>query len=174
MPVYRVRVPTDWKRRDPPDLESIVDTKKALCEFSIQGTSIRIAIHNFPSQHIPPIAQVNRWKRQFSSLDHANSTIEPQSFGGFSGLLFEGTGLMENKSTTIMGWAMQLAPEHSSVLSLPIGKSPPLDNPLYLKQMRADYTIKIVGTAQDMLEYRSKLIAFAHTFELIFGIPVSS
>lgn len=158
--IYRIKAPNDWTRKDPSPDESIVDSKKSLCEFNIPG-GIRIAIHNFPSERqddrVPPGAQITRWKRQFDQLDPTSLSIVPQSFGGFSGFLFEGSGLMNGERITMMGWAMQIAPEHY--------------RHLHSNQMRGDYTIKATGPAVAMREHHQAIIAFARTFELIQEIP---
>ncbi len=173
-PIYRAKAPGSWQRKDPQSEESIQDSKKALCEFLINNPdgSIRITIHNFPSNQaesrIPPNAQVARWKRQFSQLDAANTLIDQKSWGGFFGLYFEGKGVIEGKSVLVMGWAMQLAPEHYSTLDAAI------EDKVFLKQLRAEYTIKAVGSPQSMEYHRQQIHDFARTFELIEDIPAPS
>lgn len=103
--LYRVQVPNNWIRKDPMVNESIVDTTKSICEFYIEEKDkrIRITIHNFPveqrEQRVPPIAQLTRWKRQIIDLDPTSVVISPQSFGGFVGFLFEGTGRKQDEET---------------------------------------------------------------------------
>jgi hypothetical protein len=176
--IYRAQVPADWRRQIPHSQESIADTTKSLCEyiiFSETGGQIRITIHNFPmeqSDRIPPSAQITRWKRQFSKLDPMSVFIIPQSFGGFAGVLFEASGEMDNIEQTVLAWAMQLGPEHYSTLSMKINLHP--EQAEYLKQMRADYTIKAKGP-KDLIEKHKKSIqTFAHSFELIEEIPIST
>jgi len=172
-PIYRVRIPDNWVRRDPLPTESLKDTTKALCEFLIYepGESIRIAIHNFPSetmeQRIPPFAQVERWKQQFAALYSAESSFEPQAFNGYSGQLFIGKGLLEGKESMVMGWALQVAPEHYRTLSSPENEN----NIPSFKQMRADVTIKASGPKAFMEKHEAKIRAFARSFELIEEIP---
>lgn len=173
-PVYRVKVPLDWIRQDPEPTESILDSTKALCEFWIVDDSgidsnnkIRIAIHNFPTermdQRTPPIAQINRWKRQFTSLASIDTKISPQAFSGYSGMLFEGSGMIKGAQTTVLAWSMQMAPEHYRNINL---ENNPLGN-----QMRADFTIKASGPTSLLLKHKSAIVAFANSFELIEDIP---
>lgn len=174
-PIYRANVPSKWIRHTSLN-ESIADTKKAICEFSIedQGRQIRITIHSFPSQtideRIPPAAQIARWKRQLDPLDLASVNVVPQSHGGFAGFLFEGSGILNNEQTTILGWSMQLAPEHYRHL-IPGNNT---DEANLLRQMRSDYTIKAVGPYDLVAKYKRSIMAFADSFELIQEIPTSS
>jgi hypothetical protein len=166
--IYRVDVPSDWEQVNPLAGESLTDTTKSLCEFFIrdQPHTIRIAIHNFPTenmeQRIAPMAQIARWKKQFTKLDSTSVTVTPQAFGGFSGFLFEGTGLLKDQPTAMMGWSMQMAPEHYRKLQ---------DREEKQTQMRADYTIKITGPTEAVKKFRSLIVAFARSFELIDDIP---
>lgn len=174
--IYRAKVPTDWLRQDPPQKESIADTKKSICEFLIKedGDSIKITIHNFPThsieERIPPIAQVNRWKRQFESIDPAGMEVKPQAFGGFVGLFFEATGTMQGKSITVLGWSMQLAPEHYRSFAWEYYRE---KDPKFL-QMNADYTIKVLGNPSLVAKYKQQITKFARSFELIEEIPTRS
>lgn len=175
--VYRAKVPNSWLRQDPSPQESIVDTKKSLCEFTISESagSIRITIHNFPSEtqsaRIPPASQIARWKRQLSNLDLTRTIVHVESWGGFAGLFFEGIGQMDGHPATVLGWAMQLTPEHYTKLSIPHAHNPQLSNERYLQQMRSDYTIKAVGSPEMIDKHRQEITNFAHTFELIHDIP---
>lgn len=169
-PLYRARVPTGWERKDPAPGESLADTMKALCEFHFAegGQSVRITIHNFPADNfdarIPPGAQVARWKRQFAALNPTDAVVVPQSHGGFAGLLLEATGTMDGKAMTMLGWSMQLAPEHYRVLMVL--------NDRYSRQMAADYTIKAIGDQELIKIKRDQIIDFANSFELVKEIPV--
>lgn len=171
--VYRIKVPKIWIQQNPSSNESIADTTKAITEFFIHEgpAKIRIAIHNFPSnkleQRIPPIAQISRWKKQFQSLNEASISIKPQAFGGYSGLLFEATGQMQGAQTSILGWVLQLTPEHYRNLSLPVHQSIAQRH----RQMRGDVTIKAVGPADLMAKYRENIMAFARSFQLIDDMP---
>lgn len=167
LPIYRVKVPKTWQCRLPSPDESIADTTKPLCEFFIregEQQEIRITIHQFPTEKIddrtPPQAQISRWKQQFDQLDQNALFIIPQSFSGFVGLLFEASGIMKGKETTVMGWSMQIAGEHYHRMSDHV-----------LKEMRADVTIKVVGPKTLVSKYRPQLVAFGRSFELIQEIP---
>ena len=174
--VYRVKTPFEWTRRDPLPTESLADTTKPLCEFFIcEGLhKIRITIHNFPSNHlkerIPPSAQIARWQHQFQTLNPEECSVIPQAFSGFSGLLFQGTGMMNGALTTVLGWSMQLAPEHYQTLYYPETS----DEKKRYEQMRADFTIKVVGPEELMKKHSRTLMAFARSFELIEDIPLRS
>lgn len=171
--VYRLKVPKNWIQQHPHPHESIVDTTKAIAEFFITdgNEKIRIAIHNFPSnsmdERVAPMAQISRWKKQFQSLQQASVSIIPQAFGGYSGFLLEATGQMHGVTTSILGWALQLAPEHYRALSQLV---PPTIAQRH-RQMRGDVTIKTVGPAQLMDKYREEIISFARSFQLIDDIP---
>ena len=183
--VYRIRAPTDWIRRDTFPEESLLDTKKSICEFLIPhgNESIRITIHNFPSesidQRIPPAAQVARWQRQFEIMYPEESGITPQAFSGYTGLKFKGVGRLKpeinnapstQQDTTVVGWSLQIGKDHYRTLSHP---PKPSENNLY-REMRADVTIKAQGSKELMQEHEEDIITFARSFELIEEIPSSS
>ena len=138
-PIYHVRVPQEWKRIDPVYGESIADSTKPNCTFVIDD--LHIVIHSFPGVNIPPGAQVARWKRQYP-----DATVRPSTQSGFSGLFFE--------APTVLGWAMQIAPEHAQTLR----REP---------QRCADWTIKATGSAASLTRHRAALLSFAQSFELI-------
>jgi len=153
-PLYRARVPLDWKRVDPKG--SIVDTTLPIVEYWIEN-EVHITVHNFPSERleerIPPMAQVARWRRQIGDLVPEEEMVKPVSHGGFAGYSFEAPG--------VMGWALQLDQEHYRVLSQ--RNSDP--------QMKADVTIKVVGPPHLCQIHRRDIIDFANSFELIQEIP---
>ena len=167
--LYRALVPFNWVRKDPPVTESIADTTKSICEFYIQdeGQTIRLTLHSFPimqsNQRIPPPAQIARWKRQFEELDLLATHVLPDSHGGFSGLYFEGQGILQGQPTKVMGWSMQLASSYERKLS---HERDPHD-----RCKRADYTIKASGPPALMDQHRAALLAFARSFELIDELP---
>ena len=171
-PVYRAKVPLAWKRIDPLVTESNQDTTKPLVEYVILegSSSISITIHNFPSEkieeRIPTQAQVARWKRQLSDSDD-NIVILPEAYGGFSGYRFSGSGKLKDEEVSVLGWAMQLAPEHYRRLQTQ-GKD---EEKHFFNQMRSDYTIKAVGPSSMVSEHAPDIVAFAHSFELIQEIP---
>lgn len=181
--LYRARMPESWISRDPLHDETLTDTTKAICEFIIRDDNdhngngrnnlIRISIHNFPSDtmedRIPPAAQVSRWQRQFDTLPNT-STITPQAFSGYSGLLFSGKGILQGKETMMLAWSLQLAPEHYRALAHP---STPEETAIF-RQMRADITIKAVGPQPLMEKHQASIAAFARSFELIEEVPSRS
>lgn len=158
-PLYQMRIPEKWEQVDDPIESDIQDTKLPIAEYAIveNGHRIRITVHSFPSQRaddrVPPNAQITRWKQQIEELDPASVIIKPQTFSGYVGQLFEGTG----KEIAVMGWVLQIAPEHY----------PQLHDP----QQRADITIKAVGSIDLVKKHRFDIIATARTFELIDEIP---
>lgn len=169
--LYRALVPSHWIRQDTSPSESTVDTTKSICEFYIHENdqSIRLTIHTFPiipgQMRIPPRAQIARWKRQFEELNLLATQVNPDSYSGFSGLFFEGEGILNGKPTKMMGWSMQLASVYERQLSQ---ARKPLD-----RCKCADYTIKASGSPEMMNKHRTALLAFARSFELIDELPFS-
>ncbi len=155
-PVYRAKVPVGWIRLDPQG--SIRDTTEPNVSFLIED-SLTVTVHTFPSEgleeRIPVAAQIERWKRQSGA-----TTVTPISHGGFAGLSLEGP--------SILAWSMQLDLEHYQVLSFLA--SSPLEEE-HFKQMRADYTIKAMGSPELIERYKEELHFFAGSFELIQEIP---
>ena len=157
--IYRIKSPKEWKIVHPEKNEDLSDSKKSVCEFLIQDElgDIKITIHNFTSksleERIPPQAQIMRWKNQFEELDNESVTINTQSFAGFTGLLFEATGKLNGHKQTMICWSMQIAKEHYRTLQN--------------EQMKADYTIKIVGFEKVVKDKITEIIKFARSFELI-------
>lgn len=162
---YHVNVPTSWKQVTS---DASKDTTKPIAEFLIENPqgSIRITIHNFPwssfDQRIPPIAQINRWKSQIKGTSSETAVAHD----GFAGYFLETTGDLEGKPTTVLGWAMQLAPEHFHAITS--------HQPKGYDQLRADYTIKAVGPTPLMSNYLHSIQAFADSFRLIQEIPSQS
>jgi len=177
--IYRAKVPVHWVRVVPLSTESLLDTMKPLSEFLIKddaGTGqVKIAIHNFPSDHlnarIAPMAQILRWKKQFSSLDPTSEQLIPQAFGGFSGFLFVGSGTLSGQEnlSMMLAWTMQIYPEHYQSLSLAFPGNEGFDR---VRQMRADYTLKVTGPKQLVEKNREAIMSFATSFELIHEIPL--
>jgi hypothetical protein len=167
--LYRAHVPFHWRRKDPPIGESIADTTQSICEFYIQedDQTIRITIHTFPimpnAKRIPSQAHVMRWKRQFEELDVLATHVLPESHGGFSGLYFEGQGLLQKQTVKVIAWSMQLASLYEQQLNL---EKHSLD-----RYKRADYTIKASGPPPLMDQHRAAILAFARSFELIDELP---
>ncbi len=165
-PVYRARVPYHWKRVDPLPSVSNADTTKPLVEFWIDD-QVSVNVHNFPSdsleERIPPAAQVARWRKQLVGLNPKEAVVKPISRAGFAGLFFEGQG----HDVLVMAWSLQLDAEHYRVLL----KGENRENGDFLKQMRADVTIKVVGPPDVVESYQDELMDFAGSFELIQEIP---
>jgi hypothetical protein len=169
--IYRAKVPASWQRITPPPSESIFDSRKPLSEFLIrsedENSSLRLTLHNFPTnsieQRVPPSAQICRWKRQFDYLDAVSINITPESRGGFAGLFFEASGIQNGIPMAVIGWSMQLTPEHYRTLAHSTHE--------ISTQMQSDYTLKAVGSPDSILKHKNSLIAFAHSFELIHEIP---
>ncbi|HRD55753.1 MAG TPA: hypothetical protein PLC42_05080 [Parachlamydiaceae bacterium] len=161
-PLYRIKAPKEWLVKKPNVTEDLQDTTKPLIEFIIQEGSQKahITIHNFPSDsietRIPPVAQIMRWKKQFDSLNPASIHEKPQNFSGFTGVFFEGSGLMNKEETTLLSWSMQVGSMHYGAL----------EN----KERRASFTIKAVGAPFLMKKNKKEIIAFAKSFELIDDI----
>ena len=168
IPVYRARVPASWEARVTADLKTLADTTKPNAEFFIRDgeRQVRLVIHTFPSEslerRIPPQAQVARWERQFSTLNPISIVKEPKARGGFAGLYFEAEGTLTASAAPIrvMGWAMQLDQEHYHVLTY-----------RGLKNLSADYTLKVTGDPSLMEGHREEIEVFARSFELIQEIP---
>lgn len=174
-PVYALQVPSDWICQDRAS-DWMRDTTKPICELFIQDAEgrIRITIHNFPSlkmeDRIPPMAQILRWKRQLTNIDQTTLEIIPQAYAGFVGFLFMGSGMLKEEPSAVMGWSMQIAPEHYRALTKMFG----LSGDPYFQQMQADYTIKATGSKRLIKKYKQAIIAFARSFELIEEIPTFS
>lgn len=171
--VYRVKAPQSWTYHAP-IFETLSDTTKPIGEFVIDDgkESVLITIHNFPSvsqkDRIPPQAQISRWQRQFENLDSSSMNITPQSFSGFVGMLFEGTGSIKGDPASMLAWSMQLAPEHYLTLQYPYNAAQAEKFPC----MCADITIKAVGSPEMIQQYKDDIVQFARTLELIEEIPV--
>jgi hypothetical protein len=166
--IYQMKLPVNWIHQTT-DNQTLSDTTLPIAEFYIRENddSIRITLHNFPvdqmENRIPPIAQLNRWKGQFVKLDQSSLIIKPQSFAGYQGLYFEALGELKNQQTRVIGWSMQLAPEHFRVLSR---LTPKIIEKRH-HQMRGDITIKAVGPDDLMKKNKNELITFARSFKLI-------
>lgn len=161
IPLYQVKIPETMKIYSPEAETSLTDSRLPLLECRI-GDTVRIVFHNFPAydleQRIPPQAQIERWKKQLKDINPASIIVTPQAFSGYSGLLFEAEG----KESAVMGWALQIGPDHYRNLS----------NAQLPEQMKADITIKATGSPLEIAQYRRMLISLARSFELIEEIPV--
>jgi hypothetical protein len=162
-PLYRAKMPPGWRYQRP---EAVTDTTQAIAEFYDPSGSIRFTFHNFPTdKQVPPMAQIQRWKQQFDQLP--SSVVKPQSFAGFVGYLFEATGTFDGEAKTVLGWAMQLAPEHAQHLQAPTSH----EEALRFKEMGASFTLKAVAPPALMESHKRSLLAFARSFELVSELP---
>lgn len=172
--IYEIDVPFDWVCIEPPISDALHDTKKPIYEFIIENVDdeaedVHITIHNFPNnsieERVPPSAQITRWKQQFTILEEANSQVSKQSFGGFSGLKFQGVGKIKEEDKMMIGWIMQLPQEHYYALGFPEKNRTQLDN------LRADYTIKVVGPPELVKKHQKSIDNAMQTFRLHKEIP---
>ena len=154
-PTYRAKVPSGWKRVEPEG--TIEDTTLPNVTFLI-GEEIHLYVHTFPTQsleeRIPPQAQITRWVRQIGEQPHQ---VTPIGHGGFAGLQLE--------SADVLARSLQLDLEHYQTLSFLASTK---EEEEYYKQMRADYTIKVVGPYE---KHREEIDLFANSFELIQELP---
>lgn len=168
-PIYRVKIPKEWKEIALDPLTNLSDTTKPLAQYEIHENShtIEIVIHNFPfNKQIAPQLQVERWQRQFDARSPFYCCSTPQAFSGYVGLLFEGEGIVQDRPLKVMAWALNIGLMHYRTLfSLP--------SPLN-QQKSADVTIKVSGPPEMMQKHKAAILAFARTFELIEEIPLRS
>lgn len=165
VPLYRIIRPLHWKKNEFSEGQSYQDTKLPIAEFLIQEElTVRITVHNFPPRQnegkIPPLAQIERWKRQFEEPPPFQS-ITPQSFSGYMGFLYEGRGIIEGENAAVLGWALQIGAEHERILS----------KHKFPEEMRADITIKVKGPIEMVERHRPEIVTFARSFELLEEIP---
>lgn len=159
IPLYRIKANKNWVVKTKGLQADLSDTKKPLIEFTIQekDKNIHITIHNFPSKHkgtlIPPSAQIFRWKSQFEMLDASTISEKPQNFAGYTGLLFEASGIINKKETSILAWSLQIGKNHYDVLES--------------ENKRGDCTIKAIGDTSLIKKHKKEIISFARSFELI-------
>lgn len=168
--VYKAKLPLAWHVKERED-SSTSDSKIPLATFFNHNNSVKITVHNFPSNHlkerIPPSMQVDRWQKQFDSIDPVRLSIKQIASNGFQGLFFEAEGLMGEEKVTILAWALQLHPPYYSHLNTKKMLSKNKEEIHYLKQMQADYTIKAIGSTESMNQCKEEILFFAKHFELI-------
>lgn len=171
IPIYRAKMPHSWRVFLPDSEDYFQDTTLPIlsCTVPCREGEINITIHNFPTHSIegsvPAHLQLRRWHNQFSSVDPASLNHTPIAYGGFTGYLFEATGTIKNQMSSVLAIAMQIIPEHYRML-----QNNPLKEQEYM-QMRADYTIKAVGSPEAIASKREEILLFAESFELIHPIP---
>ncbi len=171
-PIYIVNVPDNWKRLDP-STTSLGDTRVPLVTyiFSENKETFTITIHNFPLQDIqdqvPAYAQVERWKRQFDSLDQGETELVKISYAGYTGLFFKGIGIYKGNQEMMLAWSLLISPENFRALIHP-------DSPAFktiYDQMRSDITIKVLGPVDIVSKHRDEIEKFASSFHMIQEIP---
>jgi hypothetical protein len=163
-PVYQAKVPLTWKRIDPLEKESLLDTTKPIVSFVIDQDVV-LNVHNFPAdsleERIPPTAQIERWHAQ---LKPQQSKVEPIGHGGFTGLYFEG----KSENVSLLAWSLQLDIEHFQYLHF---LAATVEEEEHYKQMAADYTIKVYGPSAQLEKHLEEFFLFSNSFELIQEIP---
>lgn len=167
--LYRAKVPVSWTRED--SRESVMDSRKPICAFLIGDAHdpVHLTIHTFTfesfEQRIPPAIQVARWKRQFDDLDSSTLIVDQRSYGGFTGLSLQACGRIKDADTAVIGYSMQLAPQHWMAL-----QNEHSDQYKH-KQMSADYTLKAIGSPASIARWKDEIELFANSFELIDEVP---
>jgi hypothetical protein len=81
---------------------------------------------------------------------------------------------MNDREEGMLGWAMQLAPEHYATLTAAKNKALQLEESEEINQMRADFTIKATGPKPLIKLHKDAINNFARSFELINSIPQTS
>jgi hypothetical protein len=104
---WQIRVPPDWVTKPLP--EDLTDTRLPNKEYEIAG-EVSVFIHSFP-MHIPPAAQVERWKRQFDE----EQKVSRVAFSGYLGLLFDA----RSKDQRVIAYALEL-PTRSSAITIKV------------------------------------------------------
>lgn len=168
-PLYRVKLPAEWKEIGIDPLVDLADSTQPIAQYELHEgcNKIQVVIHNFPfNDQIAPQLQVERWQKQFNPDFPLHYNSVPQAFSGYTGLLFEGTGRIKNSAQKVMAWALNIGTVHYRTF---------LSNPSALNlQKRADVTIKINGPPELMQKHKATILEFARSFELIEEIPTRS
>ncbi len=160
-PVYRMVIPEGWDIALPSADLPLIDTTEPL--LTLKKDDITVTFHSFPlqqiDQQIPPIAQIERWKKQFRELYEITVVITPFSVSGFTGLQFEATGISKGEETGMLAWSMNLSRDFFPKL------------PHEAFQEKGDWTLKAVGPIDAIQLNRSDLLSLARSLELIREIP---
>lgn len=163
-PLYQVKVPLAWKRVDPSESDSLLDTKKPIVTFIIEQ-NLHLVVHNFPSQsieeRIDPSAQIERWAAQLKGGVWRSERV---GHDGFSGFYFEGN----LESNRVCAWSLQLDAEHYQTLHF---LAATVEEEEHYRQMGADYTVKVSGPAALIEKYKDEIALFVTSFQLIQEIP---
>jgi hypothetical protein len=169
LPLYRARMPRGWHILPQKSAEGVQDTTVPIAEFAIEESleAIQITVHNFfvekREMRIPKEAQISRWQKQFSSIEHETMQISPQAFSGFTGLLLDCCGMQKGKEVRILAWILQLADVHWQTLDL---SDAPLD------EKKADVAIKVVGTEEAIAKHEKEIFSFVRSFECQAAFPM--
>ncbi|MCB1149536.1 MAG: hypothetical protein KDK48_05160, partial [Chlamydiia bacterium] len=143
-----------WTLEPAPPHEDLSDTRKPLCV--LKSGSIVIYVHNFPydslDERIPPEAQIARWERQSGKA----LEVKKIQSGGYYGLQILAPGVLAR--------AMQLDAEQFQHLIIGSEKR-------FLRQMRADYTLKAVGPADEIEQMYDEIHRLFDSFELQQELP---
>jgi len=163
-PVYQAKIPLMWKRVDPSENESLLDTTKPIVSFRVDKEVV-LNVHTFPAysleERIPPSAQIERWHSQLKPTKYK---VEAAVYSGFAGLYFEG----KNSEESLLAWSLQLDMEHFQTLHFLSGT---VEEEEHYRQMAADYTIKVYGPSTLVEKHREEILLFATSFELIQELP---
>lgn len=169
-PIWRVRRPSDWTVVERTGPEH--DTTLPVQEWTIgEGDDlIRVQIHSFPAvtleSRIPPMAQIARWQRQFSTAPPPDIELTRQAFSGYAGYLMDGRGKVKGSRVRVLGFAMSLPERSYAALSALKGKKSS-----EVAEMQSDITIKVVGREEAVDQREKEIRSFARSFELIDPIP---
>lgn len=168
--IYYAEVPVHWKSIPPSPEQNLQDTTLPIYTFLIgKEPSIRLTVHTFPGYsletRIPPETQIKRWEKQFQD-PHAD--ITKTAHGGFGGYRIEAYNKHSKRPSALLGYSMQLNSQLFQILEIPHTEE---EKEVFF-EMRADYTIKAVGSPEMILRYRKEIDAFAESFELIDPIPL--
>lgn len=172
IPTYEVEVPESWKKLESTG-DNLQDTKTPLVTFLFTegNQTFTVTVHNFPlhdiDEQVPPLAQVDRWKRQFETLDPSESELKPVAFGGYTGQFFKGVGIFKGKKMAMLAWSLQLPTEHYRALNHPESA---LER-FKFDQMRSDVTIKVLGPDKLVTLHREDIDKFVNSFHMIEAIP---
>ncbi|GAB4227419.1 MAG: hypothetical protein Tsb0021_04300 [Chlamydiales bacterium] len=163
--IYTVRFPSYWESLPPGFDEELSDTTLPIHRFIIDEDII-VTIHNFPlepdSPRIPPMAQLDRWKKQFTVLNESFNS--PISQSGLVGHHLKAWGLINDQPTTVFGWAFQLAHEHYIRSTWYLNS--------WMNEVRGDVTIKVTGPTKKMEKIQEELSCFAASFEFVDDLPM--
>lgn len=156
-PLLKAKVPIGWKAL--PSEASLRDTTKPNAVFAI-SPDLKLAVHTFPTddltERIPPTWQIERWRKQ----EESEGLVTAVHHSGYIGLKFE--------TENALAWSFQLDPELYQTLAF-LGRTHEENG--YFRQMRSDFTIKVVGPAEEIAKHHEEICFFADQIELFQPIP---